>query len=50
MPISLSMEGRAEVNTNIGDRGGVVDVALRAGVKILTDWGMRLSRSPPIVA
>ncbi len=30
--------------------GEGVDAVLRVGVRILTDWGLRLPSSPPIIA
>ncbi len=51
MPTSVNTGGRAEVMlTKTVEKGeGKMCVALRAGVKILTDLGMRLPSSPPIV-
>ncbi len=51
MPISVNLGGRAEaVLTQALNTEGVVGVALRAGVEILTDWGVRLPSQPLIVA
>ncbi len=52
MPISVYTEGRAEVTLvqTLVTGEGMVDVALRAGVKILPDRGMRLPSLSPMAA
>ncbi len=52
MRISINMVGRAEalLAKTLEAGEAVVDVVLRAGVEILTDWGLRLPSSSPIVA
>ncbi len=52
MRISINMVGRAEVMLAKTLEAGeaVVDVVLCAGVEILTDWGLHLPSSSPIIA
>ncbi len=52
MSISVNMAGRTEVMLikTLETGGSTVVVFLRNGVKVLTNWGLRLPSSPSIVA
>ncbi len=52
MPISVNIGGVAEIMLikTLETGGSTVVMFLRTGVKVLTNWGLRLPSSPSIVA